>query len=354
MDHRTTSSNLRIRVSLRIRRSISRKFSRNISSSTSSSTNRIRRNSSNIRSNDHQQYPPQQQYDLQYPQQQPAWNGQQQPPADQPAPQPPKKGGKTLRNVLIGVVALAVVLVVEAQSADPQHTKSLDSGGATGANNSMTAKWAVMGTQGTTGVTTLTGSWITPNTVVDGRQDGLIAYSIATGAQEWSFQTPTGDVGCAMSDTVTSDGTAVFAYGEDASDCDKLVAVNVDTGKQLWSQPINLANSSSGGNIPIQIQEPADLDLGRHARGRGAQRAELAAYDLQSGKELWQTQSGDGINSPDCSIEGTSVLSSTVYGLFDCTDYSNSSSPDVTSLLGYNAQTGAKTWTGDGPPPVSP
>jgi hypothetical protein len=72
--------------------------------------------------------------------------------------------------------------------------------------------------------------------------------------------------------------------------------------------------------------------------------ATIGAYNLTTGKELWHTPVSTSLSEPTCIPQGTAVVGSTVYGLSSCEP--ETGPPDV-SLVGYNAQTGAKTWTGD-------
>jgi len=85
------------------------------------------------------------------------------------------------------------------------------------------------------------GVWTTADSVVRIRVDEVVSYAAATGRQQWALQVPGTDVACSASTTpATGPGTSIglVAYGADASTCDHVMAVDLATGRQLWSAQV--------------------------------------------------------------------------------------------------------------------
>ncbi|GAA5201280.1 hypothetical protein GCM10023322_80950 [Rugosimonospora acidiphila] len=229
--------------------------------------------------------------------------------------------------MLIGVV---VLVIIGAGVGFGLHSKS---SGAT-----MKVAWSVNATKGTQSTNTaLAGSWATPTSVIDGRSDGVIAYSLKNGAQIWGWQVPSGSTGCHMS-TTTAGGIGVLAYGEKF--CDQLVAFKLDTGQQVWPHAISLGDPK-GHSTPSATFVAVDGDV----MAVVAPDDTLGAYDLTTGKKLWQKSEDDFDASLDCDLWGASVIGTTAYALHTCTPASGGLNYSYI-VTGYNAQTGAKTWTG--------
>ncbi|WP_278194169.1 outer membrane protein assembly factor BamB family protein [Streptomyces sp. AN091965] len=139
------------------------------------------------------------------------------------------------------------------------------------------------------------GSWLTDDAVVKSGYQGkdkdhaLIAYDPASGKQKWSVPL-TGET-CAVSKEITKDGiAAVVAKDAKATkankypDCSQVSAVNVKTGKKLWTKDV----TNSG--MKVEFEEitisGSTIAAGSGTGGTGA------AWDL-SGKLLWKPQIGD-------------------------------------------------------------
>lgn len=258
------------------------------------------------------------------------------------APVPTGLGARTGRARLLTVVLTPIVLlalVVLGTAAWMHHAGSGHAPAtAAGTSASMRVIWATRAVEGTQSGTALAGSWVTATTVVDARADGMIAYTLATGAQAWSYQTPSGDVGCAMSATAPG-GIGVYAFGTDTADCNQLVAVNTATGAKLWG-PLSVATSNAAAagdqNNPYLAVDGTTLAaLGPTGT--------VTAYSLTSGTQLWSVPVPTDPDAPDCTLQGTAVIGSTVYALASCL---NADGSQQLTLTGYSAATGAPSWSG--------
>lgn len=247
---------------------------------------------------------------------------------------PPRGQRRRLRWLAAGAAAAAL--------AAAGLIYALASGSSSGSGGGHTATglkvlWAASGAKGTASGTGLAGSWASASTVVDGRSDGLIAYSLRNGAQVWGYQIPGGALGCGMS-TSPVDEIGVLAYGADRGTCDQLIGLDVDTGKQAWG-PISLKDTS---RFPLPIRNPHLATAGTTLAVQGPQNT-IIAYDLASGARKWATAPDTNIADDTCSVTDVQAVKATVYALYQCEGLSSA----YTKLVGYDAGSGAQSWKGD-------
>ncbi|MEX2983936.1 PQQ-binding-like beta-propeller repeat protein [Streptomyces sp. C36] len=77
--------------------------------------------------------------------------------------------------------------------------------------------------------------WFTKDTIVLATRYAVTAYSRESGKQSWTL--PVGGRVCSTS-TGSDGGVAAVVWGKGDYDCDKLMAVDVEHGRQLWSQDV--------------------------------------------------------------------------------------------------------------------
>ena len=201
-------------------------------------------------------YPPQQQQQQQ--QQPPAYppNQSYQPPA------PPKQSRgegqsesqgrqRSERGRVFGIVAIATVLVAAASAAVVLVTDHQSPGGgkpptrsATVAGRQLTPAWSVPADSG--GDATTIGGWVTSKYAIRVDQDTVLAYSLATGKQAWQAAIPGSgnEHPCAMSPTLSANGTGTVGFGTTGAECNQLVGLDTATGKTLWT--VSLTNNRTG------------------------------------------------------------------------------------------------------------
>ncbi|MFE6846889.1 PQQ-binding-like beta-propeller repeat protein [Streptomyces sp. NPDC057686] len=120
------------------------------------------------------------------------------------------------------------------------------------------------------------GSWAGhPDTgfVVRARADVVTGYN-GEGRHGWSLPAPAGGAVCAMSSDTPS-GTGLLTVTTAESTCgNRLVAVDVTSGKQLWTKDIPklVGKPSAGGSLAVTATADAVL-----------------AHDLVTGGELWRS-----------------------------------------------------------------
>lgn len=252
-----------------------------------------------------------------------------------PTPTPPQEQPRRKKPTVLIVLGCLAALVIAAVGylltggSSPSPTAA---GGPT-AHGSLTTLWAAGGTAGVK-LEDFSGSWATGDLIIDARVDGAIGYALSNGEQKWGWQTPAGDDACAMS-AGTSDGIGVIAYGNttgrgDTEACDRLVALNVETGRVLWTK--NLDPVASNGYSYVMVSDPYITISGQYIAVEVEDEA-LAVYNLTSGAPHWQTPGEIGeLNS--CDPDGLQILDSSLYELSTCPS-STSSDGTVIELQAY-------------------
>ncbi|MEU1010258.1 PQQ-binding-like beta-propeller repeat protein [Streptomyces sp. NPDC005890] len=240
--------------------------------------------------------------------------GQGQPPTVPMQPQPGAGGGRNNTALLIVVAAVvAIALIVgggiwyakSSGNDDPQHTTA-SSGGGTGGSNGK-------GSGGTTGgggkekvpsdaaakvlfevplpkaddtVSTM-GSWLTDTVYAKSGIAEIVGYDPAKGTELWTLKLP-GPV-CATSSHVDEDGRTAVAFqpkmpakGSSAG-CSQISAVDLTSGKRLWTKSIK------SGDYPVTF---SNVTVAQHTVAVGGGEGG-AAFDIESGKTLWQPKPDD-------------------------------------------------------------
>ncbi|KOV91514.1 PQQ-binding-like beta-propeller repeat protein, partial [Streptomyces sp. NRRL B-3648] len=245
---------------------------------------------------------------------QPGYGYPGQPPTAPMQPQPAAGGGRNNTALLIVVAAVvAIALIVgggiwyakSSGNDDPQHATA-SSGGGTGGSQGK-------GSGGTTGgggkekvpsdpagkvlfeeplpkaddtVSTM-GSWLTDTVYAKSGIAEIVGYDPAKGTKLWTLKLP-GPV-CAASGHVDEDGRTAVAFqpkmpakGSTAG-CSQVSAVDLTSGKQLWTKSIK------SGDYPVTF---SNVTVAQHTVAVGGGDGG-AAFDIASGKTLWQPKPDD-------------------------------------------------------------
>ncbi|MFB9736428.1 PQQ-binding-like beta-propeller repeat protein [Streptomyces thermocoprophilus] len=236
-----------------------------------------------------------------------------------PMPQQPAGGGKKFNAqvaiIVAAVVAIALIIgggIWYAGSSDDDKQDTASSGGTTGGGD----KGGSGGTGGTAAkgaekvpsntsakvafqvpapavkdkqVDSVEGSWLTDSVYAKAGVNEISGYDPDTGAKKWTL--PLTGQTCAGSDQVGAGGIAVVLAeerkrGADGrhEDCTEITAFNVDTGKTLWTKNVTASGKKVGfGEVSISGTTVA---VGGGYNGG-------AAFELNTGKVLWQPKIGD-------------------------------------------------------------
>ncbi|WP_409058161.1 PQQ-binding-like beta-propeller repeat protein [Streptomyces sp. SYP-A7185] len=137
-------------------------------------------------------------------------------------------------------------------------------------------------------VWSIKGSWLTEDVYAKAGVNEIVGYDPSDGKELWTL--PLAGQTCAGSREVTKDGIVAVAYEEgkrtkkgDHETCSQISAVDLKDGKRLWTETID------EGSMKARVQEVtisgSTVAAGSSAGG--------AAFDLTSGKHLWEPTPGD-------------------------------------------------------------
>ena len=96
---------------------------------------------------------------------------------------------------------------------------------------------------------TTVGAWTSGDSLIRVRVDEAVSYDAATGRQQWALQMPGVDVACGVSGTSSGAALGLIEYGQDSTDCGNVMAVDLRTGRRIWSDPVKnpyTGNSPTG------------------------------------------------------------------------------------------------------------
>lgn len=168
------------------------------------------------------------------------------------------------------------------------------------------------------------GVWVDGGSLIRVRADQVVAYAQGSGQQQWTEAIPGRDVVCAMSRT-TSQHVGLLGYAPEQSSCDTFVAVDLGTGRTLWTKHITIAGLPTGTAVDI-LATSGDTASLITANG-------LVGYDLRTGAQRWQAPL-----AADCdmdSVTGGPVLAM-ITNCDDRHDY---------QVMEINPTSGQPTWT---------
>ncbi|MET9897999.1 PQQ-binding-like beta-propeller repeat protein [Streptomyces sp. NPDC006446] len=234
-------------------------------------------------------------------------------------PQAPKGGGRKLNSQVLIIVAAVVavalivgggVLYTNTSGKDDKNNSGGSSGGTGGkggdakggddkgsggkekapANTSSSLLFQIPAPavpKGDTSVTTA-GSWLTDKVYAKTGVAEINGYDPDSGAKNWTLKLP-GPVCQASRHTTDADRTAIIyepampTKAQPSHGCSQLAAIDLDTGKKLWTrtiksgdEPINIDNVTVSGNT---------VAAGSTSGG--------GAFDISTGKALWAPKTGD-------------------------------------------------------------
>ncbi|MCB1064435.1 MAG: PQQ-like beta-propeller repeat protein, partial [Verrucomicrobiae bacterium] len=153
-----------------------------------------------------------------------------------------------------------------------------------------------------------------PSTVKQA-DDVVLSVNADTGETIWKFTTPGSPSGRGSSST-----PAVYDGKVYAALSDHLYALNAETGEEIWRAPLAKKGPASS---PMAVGDRVYL-----------QQNALTAFDIATGKELWQNKDASGANpSPAIWSDGDRAV-------ILCNG--------TKSLVGVDAESGATLWTTDG------
>ncbi|MFF1959104.1 PQQ-binding-like beta-propeller repeat protein [Streptomyces sp. NPDC058220] len=234
----------------------------------------------------------------------------------QPQYQPPPQGGGgkklTTQTQIIIAAAVAVVLIIgggiwfagsgdDGTKKDAKGSTSGSTEGGTGGEkgiggggkekapaNTRSAVAFQLPTPKVADVTAVDGSWITDTAYVKTGINQIVGYDLDKGSQLWSIPLP-GQV-CAASRHVTEDNKTAVAFesakrtsAKDYQACTEVGALDLESGKLLWSKSVT---GSNAGDSKVRFSEITLSGATVAAGGTDGG----AAFDIATGAVRWKPE----------------------------------------------------------------
>jgi hypothetical protein len=163
-------------------------------------------------------------------------------------------------------------------------------------------------------IDSVAGSWLTDSVYAKAGLDKIVGYDPDTGATKWTL--PLNGQTCAGSPEISSSGIAAVvtesgkrANARDRKPCSDVTAFEVATGRKLWTKSVGSADT------PVRFGE---VSISGTTVAAGAGYDGGAAFDLTTGKVLWQPKTG---TCTDVGYAGGEQL----VAVRKCGDYGNES-----------------------------
>jgi hypothetical protein len=151
------------------------------------------------------------------------------------------------------------------------------------------AVWTVDGAHDAPSLGALSGFWIGTDVVVRGSLDGLHAMKRTDGTSAWGLPTPGGGSVCGMSSGLDGGIGIVVSQAAGNGMCSSVSAVDVATGKALWTTQVSTEfGSPDAGAEEYGVESGVavvDSDQDTSATG-------VIGLDLHSGAVKWRHSSG--------------------------------------------------------------
>jgi putative pyrroloquinoline-quinone binding quinoprotein len=162
-----------------------------------------------------------------------------------------------------------------------------------------TAPYDAAGSPATEGV------WTTGGSVIRVRADQVTSYQAAAGREQWTLAVPGGNAACALSaGSSSSAAVGLVGYGTAGGACDRVLAVDLGTGQQLWSKrvPAGWKGDQGTGFVAIGGDTAVAVTAGA-----------VLGYDLRTGAARWSA-----LTPPGCSDQTLAGARQSVVVLAAC------------------------------------
>ena len=178
----------------------------------------------------------------------------------------------------------------------------------------------------------LIGTWVDGDDLVvgDSNSDTLTAYSLSTGAVQWTRAVPDSGQLCSMSSALGTGDLGVIFYSTDDGYCTYMQTIDALTGKLGWSTPANL-------DQPLYYDLNSRLQAAPEISGTvivAPYNEGVAGFSTATDKPLWQAQFGGGY----CAPGSDAVVGQRVYVYYAQCPASDYAPGD--GLVAYNAANG--------------
>ncbi|MFJ4845542.1 PQQ-binding-like beta-propeller repeat protein [Streptomyces sp. NPDC088733] len=175
---------------------------------------------------------------------------------------------------------------------------------------------------------TLVGSWVTRELLIRAStRGGIRAYRLSDGSEAWKASLPRSAAGvpCAMSPTLSKNGTGTVAFGTDANSCTSLAGVDAATGRILWTSPLVDRGHRTATSARTYLQgEVATIVSGNF----------LGGLDIRTGRTVW----GYRARGDYCNVRASGSAGVVLVDDY-CADHA-----DQFTLRAFDGRTGKLLW----------
>jgi outer membrane protein assembly factor BamB len=146
---------------------------------------------------------------------------------------------------------------------------------------------------------TTVAAWASGESLIRVRVDEAVSYDAMTGAQRWTLTMPGTDVACGVSGTSSSSAIGLIAYGQDSTSCDHVMAVNLATGRMIWSDPVQNPYSGNAPAGALAIAQDTAVVLTDNG---------IAGVSAASGAQRWTAAPPAGCSFQQLAASGGSLV----------------------------------------------
>jgi outer membrane protein assembly factor BamB len=146
---------------------------------------------------------------------------------------------------------------------------------------------------------TTVGAWASGGSLIRVRVDQAVSYDAATGASQWTLPIPGTDVACSVSGSSSSSTIALIAYGQDSTTCDHVMAVDLATGRQIWSDPVQDPYSGNAATGALAVAAGTAIALTDDG---------IAGVSAATGAQRWTVASPSGCSYQQLAAAGGNVV----------------------------------------------
>ena len=155
------------------------------------------------------------------------------------------------------------------------------------------------------GASATEGVWTTAGSLIRVGTGQAVSYDAGTGRPQWTVSLPAPDAACGVSaETSAEPGVGLIGYGSAGGACDHVLAVDLGTGRQLWSGQV--AATWTGDQGTGFVAAAGDTAVAVTA---GA----VLGYDLRTGAPRWTV-----LTPPGCSDQTLAAAQRSVVVLAAC------------------------------------
>jgi outer membrane protein assembly factor BamB len=142
-------------------------------------------------------------------------------------------------------------------------------------------------------------AWASGDSLIRVRVDRAVSYDATTGRQRWALPMPGIDVACGVSGTSSSSAVGLISYGQDSASCDHVLAVNLATGRRLWSDPVQNPYTGNSPTGALAVAGGSAIVLTDDG---------IAGVSARSGVQRWTLAPPSGCSFQDLAAAGGNVV----------------------------------------------